>query len=71
MYIKIKIEIEIEIKIHCGYMIQLAAYEEDKTGLFTDSVTDLRSEIFSMNIIYHIETYKKLYAASRIISCTD
>ena len=22
-----------------------------------------------MNIVYHIETYKKLYAASRIIHC--
>jgi len=52
-------------------MIQLAAYEKYKKGLFADSVTDLRSEIYNMNVIYQIETYKKLYTASRIISCTD
>jgi hypothetical protein len=42
-------------------MIQLAAYEEYKKEIFTDSVTDLRSEIYNRNVIYHIETYKKLW----------
>jgi len=43
-------------------MIQLAAYEEYKKGIFTDSFTDLRYEIYNRNIIYYIETYKKLWA---------
>jgi hypothetical protein len=43
-------------------MIELAAYEEYKKGIFTDSVTDLRSEIYNRDVIYHIETYEKLWA---------
>jgi hypothetical protein len=43
-------------------MIQLAAYEEYEKGILIDSLTDLRSEIYNRDVIYHVETYKKLWA---------